>query len=162
MLKIAKNPAMIGAALALSFAGFSSATAATKIGNDMTKCAGNEPAVLVTVRGVKSSKGKVRVQLYPATKAAWLKKGAWIHRIEVPAKSGEMKVCMPVPKKGSYGIAVRHDINANGKTDLSTDGGGMSNNPSINVLNLGKPSVNKVAFAVGDGVKAISISMKYM
>ncbi len=162
MLKVSKNPAMIGAALALSLAGFSSVSAATKITNDMSKCGGTQPAVLITVKGVKSSKGKIRVQVYPATKAAWLKKGAWINRIELPAKSGEMKVCMPVPKSGSYGIAVRHDINANGKTDLSTDGGGMSNNPSINVLNLGKPPVTKVAFAVGDGVKAISISMKYM
>jgi uncharacterized protein (DUF2141 family) len=162
MLKIAKNPAILGAALALSLAGFSCAYAATKIGNDLTKCAGSTPAILVTVKGVKSSKGKVRVQLYPATKTAWLKKGAWIHRIELPAKSGDMKVCMPVPKSGSYGIAVRHDINANGKTDLSTDGGGMSNNPSINILNLGKPPVTKVAFSVGDGLKSISISMKYM
>lgn len=162
MLKIVKNSAMIGAAFALSIAGFSAAHAGTTVANDLTRCSGNEPAVLVTLRGVKNGKGKVRVQLYPATKAAWLNKGGWLHRIEVPARAGEMKICMPVPKKGSYGIAVRHDVNGNGKTDLSTDGGGMSNNPSINVLNLGKPPVTKVSFPVDDGVRSMTIMMKYM
>jgi uncharacterized protein (DUF2141 family) len=68
---------------------------------------------------------------------------------------------MPVPASGTYAIAVRHDVNGNGKTDLRTDGGGMSNNPSINILNLGRPGVDKTAFRVGDEVKSISIQMRY-
>jgi uncharacterized protein (DUF2141 family) len=69
---------------------------------------------------------------------------------------------MPVPGRGSYGIAVRHDVNANGKTDLREDGGGMSNNPSINVFNLGRPSVTKTRFEVGGAVRPITIRMRYM
>ena len=38
----------------------------------------------------------------------------------------------------------------------------MSNNPSINIFNLGKPSYRKTAFTVGEGVTTISIAMKYM
>jgi uncharacterized protein (DUF2141 family) len=68
---------------------------------------------------------------------------------------------MPVPGPGTYGVAVRHDVNGNGKTDIRADGGGMSNNPSINILNLGRPSYKQTAFAVGDGVKSISIQMRY-
>ena len=162
MLNFVKNPAMGAAALALLAVGFSPAHAGAKIGNTMANCNGATPAVLVTVNGVKNSAGKIRVQLYPATKAAWLKKGGWINRIELPATKGTMKVCVPVPSAGNYGIAVRHDINGNGKTDLSTDGGGMSNNPSINVFNLGKPAVSKVSFPVGTGLKSITITMKYM
>jgi uncharacterized protein (DUF2141 family) len=56
---------------------------------------------------------------------------------------------------------VRHDVNNNGKTDLSTDGGAMSNNPSLNIWNLGKPSYKKVGFDVGRGVESISITMRY-
>ena len=67
-----------------------------------------------------------------------------------------------MPEAGSYGIGVRHDVNNNDETDLTQDGGGMSNNPSINILNLGKPSYKKTAFAVGDGVRAIRIQMKYL
>jgi uncharacterized protein (DUF2141 family) len=133
------------------------------IGNDMSRCeTGGGPAVMVTVDGIKSSSGRVRVQSYRATAADWLAKGRWINRIEAPARAGTMRFCMPVPAAGSYGIAVRHDVNGNGDTDLTKDGGAMSNNPSINVFNLGKPSYKKTAFQVGAGVKAIHIQMRYM
>lgn len=133
-----------------------------KISNDMGRCApGAGPAVRVTVRGVDGSTGKVRVQSYRGTKEEWLQKGKWIYRIEAPARAGTMVICMPVPEAGTYGIAVRHDKNGNGKTDLREDGGGMSNNPSINIFNLGKPHYTKTAFAVGSGVESIAIEMKY-
>lgn len=134
-----------------------------KISNDMRSCApGAGPAVRVTINGVKSSQGKVRVQSYYGTSSDWLEKGRWLSRIETPARAGSMTVCVPVPSSGTYGIAVRHDMNGNGKTDLSSDGGGMSNNPSINILNMGKPNYRKTAFEVGNGVKSIAITMKYM
>jgi uncharacterized protein (DUF2141 family) len=111
---------------------------------------------------VKESAGRVRVQSYPATGSAWLAKGRWLHRIETRANSGNMNFCVPVPSEGRYGIAVRHDRNGNGKTDISQDGGGFSNNPSISILNLGKPSVSKVAFQAGPGVTKITINLKYL
>lgn len=133
-----------------------------KIGNDMAKCqSGAGPSVLVTIDGVKSSTGTVRVQSYRGTKADWLEKGRWINRIEAPAKSGTMTFCMPVPDSGTYGIAVRHDANGNGKSDITKDGGAMSNNPSINIFNLGKPSYKKTAISVGPGVKSIRVRMRY-
>ncbi|TNE29164.1 MAG: DUF2141 domain-containing protein [Alphaproteobacteria bacterium] len=133
-----------------------------KISNDMSRCApGAGPAVRVTVRGVDGSSGLVRVQSYRGTKQDWLEKGRWIYRIETPARAGTMVMCMPLPESGTYGIAVRHDKNGNGKTDLREDGGGMSNNPSINLFNLGKPSYTKTAFSVGNGVESIAIEMKY-
>ncbi|MDE8653759.1 DUF2141 domain-containing protein [Novosphingobium album (ex Liu et al. 2023)] len=158
------------AAGALALGAFGLATAAPaaaqyrqEIRNDPGKCvAGGGPAVMVTVDGIKSSAGKLRVQSYRATAADWLAKGRWIYRIEAPARAGTMTFCMPVPAAGSYGIAVRHDINGNGETEITTDGGGMSNNPSINIFNLGKPSYAKTAIAVGPGVKSIRIQMKYM
>ena len=131
------------------------------IGNNMATCRGNGPAVLVTVDGVKASKGRIRVQSYRANAADWLKKGRWINRIDSAARAGTMTFCVPVPSSGSYGIAVRHDLDGDGETDLSSDGGGMSNNPSINIFNLGKPSYTKTAISV-DGVKSIRIKMRYM
>lgn len=133
-----------------------------KLTNDAAKCRGKGPAVRVAVTGVKSSTGVVRVQLYRATKQEWLEKGRWIYRIEVPARAGTMSVCMPVPAPGSYAIAVRHDVNGNGETELTKDGGGVSNNPSFNIFNLGKPSYSKAAFPVANEVKSISITVHYM
>ncbi len=136
------------------------------IGNDLERCAssGNGPAVLVDVRGFAAATGKVRVQSYPATKSAWLTKGEWLNRIDsqVRPANGAMRFCMPVPQPGKYGIAVRHDRDGNGKTDISRDGGGFSNNPSISIFNLGKPGVEKAAFYAGPGVTKITITLKYM
>lgn len=131
--------------------------------NDMSRCgASGGPAVKVTVRGIENGSGRMRVQSYYGTSADWLKSGRWLNRIESGAKAGSMNFCVPVPQAGTYAIAVRHDVNGNGKTDLSSDGGGMSGNPSINVFNLGRPSFTKTRFNVGDGVTAITINMKYM
>jgi len=134
-----------------------------EIRNDMSHCkSGSGPALLVTVDGIKAAQGQLRVQTYRATSSEWMQRGKWLSRIEVPARAGTMTFCLPVPAKGTYGVAVRHDLNSNGKTDVFSDGGGVSNNPSINIFNLGKPSYTKVGVPVGDGVKAIRIQMKYM
>lgn len=134
-----------------------------EIRNEMGRCSSDKgPALIVTVDGVKSSSGKLRVQSYRANSAEWLQKGKWLSRIEVPARAGTMTFCVPVPASGTYGIAVRHDVNGNGETDIRTDGGAMSNNPSISIFNLGKPSYTKVGVPVGGGVKTIRVQMKYM
>lgn len=157
-----KIAAALTIALALPMAAPVQAQYRNSIPHDMSKCQGNGPAVRVTVTEIKAGTGTIRMQLYRATRQDWLAKGRWIYRIQIPARAGTMTLCMPVPEPGSYGIAVRHDINGNGDTDLTKDGGGMSNNPSINIFNLGKPSVDKVAISVGNEVKAISIRMRYL
>lgn len=158
--------AVVSAALAafgLVTAAPASAQYRQEIGNDLSRCSsGSGPAVLVTVDGVSASSGQIRVQSYRATPSDWLQKGRWINRIETLARAGTMTFCVPLPAVGSYGIAVRHDVNGNGKTDISSDGGGMSNNPSINIFNLGRPGHRSVAVPVGDGVRTIRIQMKYM
>ena len=153
----------IGATVAVGTAAPALGQYKQEMRNDMRRCADGEgPAIAVTVDGVKSSSGNVRVQSYRATPGDWLQKGRWLSRIEVPARAGTMTVCVPVPAAGDYALAVRHDVNGNGSTDFMTDGGAMSNNPSINVFNLGKPSVNKTAFHVGKGVTAIRVRMRYL
>ena len=133
-----------------------------KISNNPAKCAGGAgPAVRVTVTDIRESTGTMRVQSYRGTKEDWLEKGKWIYRMEAPAKAGSMTFCMPLPRPGTYAIAVRHDVNGNGDTDIFADGGAMSNNPSINIWNLGKPSYKKTRFDVGPGVESISIRMRY-
>ena len=69
-----------------------------ELNNDMSRCtSGNGPAVLVQVRGVKESSGKIRVQSYPAIAGVWMAKGRWLHRVESPANEGSMNFCIPVP-----------------------------------------------------------------
>ena len=133
------------------------------IANEPARCeAGDGPAVRVAVHGIRAGGGTIRVQAYHGTAADWLQKGRWLARIQMPARAGSMSFCVPLPAPGSFAVAVRHDLNGNGKTDLTADGGGMSNNPSINIFNLGRPSWRSTAFPVGREVKAIAITMKYM
>ncbi|MEE4153355.1 MAG: DUF2141 domain-containing protein [Erythrobacter sp.] len=132
------------------------------IANSMRACSpGNGPAVRVTIRGIKSSTGKIRLQSYHAREEDWLEKNRWINRIKVPARKGSMTFCVPLPKPGAYAIAARHDANDNNETDISADGGAMSNNPSINIFNLGRPGIEKTRFSVGREVKSMSITMLY-
>jgi uncharacterized protein (DUF2141 family) len=162
-LRLAASALTLGAGLAaLAVAAPAHAQYNQYLRHDAAKCNGDGSAVRITVSGVKSSRGTVRVQLYRATRADWLETGRWLNRIELPARAGTMSVCMPAPGPGSYGIAIRHDVNNNDETDLTQDGGGMSNNPSINVFNLGKPSYSKVAFSLGREVKPMTIRMRYM
>jgi uncharacterized protein (DUF2141 family) len=162
-LRFAVSALTLGAGLAaLAVAAPTQAQYNQYLRHDAAKCRGDGPAVRITVSGVKASRGTLRVQLYRATRADWLETGRWLNRIELPARAGTMSVCMPAPGPGTYGIAIRHDINGNGETDLTQDGGGMSNNPSINVFNLGKPSYSKVAFSLGSEIKPMTIRMRYM
>jgi len=155
--------ALASAATALAVPAAAQLQYRQKIAHSAAKCNGSQgPAVWITINGVSASKGTLRVQSYRGVESDWLKKGKWINRIELPARAGQMTVCMPLPESGTYAIAVRHDLNQNGETDLSEDGGGMSNNPSINIFNLGKPSYKKTAFTVNGEVKPITITMRYM
>ncbi|HEX7742768.1 MAG TPA: DUF2141 domain-containing protein [Sphingobium sp.] len=162
MFKVAMGLLSVGAL----FAATPAMAHGQEIGNDLDRCGASArgPAVLVDVRGFAAATGKVRLQSYPATRNAWLAKGAWLNRIEsvVRPSTGAMRFCMPMPEPGKYGIAVRHDRNGNGKTDIWRDGGGFSNNPSISIFNLGKPGVDKAAINVGPGVTKITINLKYM
>ncbi len=151
------------AALSLAVSAGAAVREHEELRNDMSLCRADKgPALLVTVDGIKATSGSIRVQSYRATSAEWLQSGRWISRIEVPARAGTMTFCVPLPASGTYGIAVRHDVNGNGKTDISSDGGAMSNNPPINLFNLGKPSYTKVGVPVGNEVKSIRVQMRYM
>jgi len=98
MFKVAMGLMSVGAL----FAAAPAIAHGMEIGNDLERCSADAkgPAVLVDVRGFAASTGKVRVQSYPATRAAWLAKGEWLGRIDVPVKAvgGQMRFCMPVPQ----------------------------------------------------------------
>lgn len=125
-------------------------------------CQGSGPAVMINITGIRPATGKVRAQLYLANSDDWLERGRWLTRIELPARDGSMAICMPVPAAGEYAIAVRHDVNENGETDIRTDGGAMSNNPSINIFNLGRPSINRTRFTIGREVLPMTLRMRYL
>jgi uncharacterized protein (DUF2141 family) len=134
--------------------------------NDLSQCApGKGPAVRIAVSGLKSADGNLFVRAYPANSADWLESKRYVMRVDATPRAGSMTVCVPLPAPGDYAIAVQHDVNGNRKTDISTDGAGMSNNPGIKKI-LGlvprPPSIEKVRFTAGEGVTRMNISMQYL
>ncbi|EZP57324.1 hypothetical protein BW41_00169 [Sphingomonas sp. RIT328] len=114
--------------------------------------------LIVTVRGLRTGGGDLRVQLYD--EPGFLQKGRWLARVEVPSDSRRsVELCVPVPRPGTYGIAVRHDANGNGKSD-GGDGGAFSRDPALSLLRL-KPAFAQVAVPVGSGISRIAVTMNY-
>lgn len=159
----------VAALLATGFLALMPATVqanAAVLGPQAAKCADDRgPAVLVEIVGLKKRAGTLRVQSYGGDTSRFFEKGAWLDRIDVLVPtSGTISVCVPVPRPGTYAISVRHDMNGNGKSDMA-DGGGMSGNPDISLIDLmfkKKPSTREVAFAVGDRVRTITVTMNYV
>ena len=162
-MKIRKFAIVAAPLLALGLIGPAAGqTFEKELTHSIKPCQGAGPALWIQVWGIKNDVGTVRVVLYRAKQEDWLKKGRWMQRVEIPAKKGSMQVCMPVPEAGSYAVAMRHDANGNDNDDIFADGGGMSNDPSINLFNLGKPHVSKATFSVGKEVKSMRIKMRYL
>ncbi|HWW66268.1 MAG TPA: DUF2141 domain-containing protein [Sphingomonadaceae bacterium] len=121
-------------------------------------------ALMVDVRGFKKTRGDLRVQVYGSDPAQFVKGGKRIARIDMPVRSDPMQVCVPLPAPGRYAVAVRHDINGDGKGGMS-DGGGFSRNPGISVgdaIARRMPPYEEVAINVGPSVKKVDIVLQYM
>lgn len=126
---------------------------------DQSCARGGSPAVLVNVSGLKNGAGKVRVQAYGPGSANYLKKGEWAGRVDVPLSGRRsLDVCLPLPAPGQYSIAVRHDSNANRKSDWN-DGAGFSRNPRLSLL--GRPDFAQTAVQVPRGPARIRVVINY-
>ena len=127
--------------------------------DDPTCARGGSPAVLVHVAGFKNGTGKVRVQAYGPGAANYLKKGQWTGRVDVPLGGRRsLDICLPLPAAGQYSVAVRHDANANKKSDWN-DGAGFSRNPKLSLL--GRPSFGQTAVAVKGGPTRVNVVINY-
>ena len=127
--------------------------------NDSSCAKGDVPAVLVHVTGLKNGTGTVRVQAYGPDGTKFLKKGEWTGRVDVPLGGRRsLEVCLPLPTAGHFAIAVRHDANANQKSDWN-DGAGFSRNPRLSLL--GRPSFSATAVPVQRGPTRVNVVMNY-
>ncbi len=153
-----------GLAGALALAAPVAAQGAT-LGPAAARCDANAAAVLVDVAGFKARTGTLRVQIYAANSKTYLEKRQWLDRVDVPvAKTGPMRICLPVDKPGSYVVSVRHDINGNGKSDRS-DGGGLSGNPDMKLSDFvfkRKPPLAATSVAVGSSTRRVPVTLNYV
>lgn len=141
------------------------AAQATTLGPGAARCDANDTAVLVEVSGFKARTGTLRVQIFAANSKTYLERRQWLDRVDVPvAKTGSMRICLPVQKPGNYVVSVRHDINGNGKSD-SKDGGGLSGNPDMKLSDFvfkRKPPLAATSIAVGPNTRRIPVTLNYV
>jgi uncharacterized protein (DUF2141 family) len=161
---IATLALLVGTGLALGSAASAQPGYGNVIGNDMSKCAADKgPAIKIMISGLKNSAGNLYVRTYRASSSDWLKSKRYLSRLNAQPRRGSVTVCVPVPSAGEYAVAVQHDVNGNAQTDLTIDGGGISNNVAIKrVLGIPRPpAVSQAAFSVGKGVRELAIRIQY-
>lgn len=140
---------------------------AKPIGPDASRCAPGAAhlTILVEVGGFKSRTGTVRVRVFGGSTSTYFDKKRALLRTEIAVpREGSVAICMPVERAGIYAVDVRHDINANGKTDRS-DGGGASGNPHVTLFDMlfsRKPDPRTVQIRVGAGTTVVPVTLTYL
>jgi uncharacterized protein (DUF2141 family) len=114
----------------------------------------------VTVRGVKSVEGDVKVGLYATPKAFDERRKTF--GASSPARLGEVVVVFNDLPPGRYGLAVLNDLNSNGEMDNNLLGFpqepfGFGNDAKIN---LAPPAFADMTVAVGNGVTETVVKLR--
>lgn len=145
-----------------------SGTQAQVLGNDAAACSGGSgPAILANVTGFKDRKGGLKLELYPATEADFLKddrnllaEGKTFRRIRaaMPA-SGAVSMCIRVPRPGTYALLFTHDRDGKNKFNFWSDGAGV---PSNIKLGRARPKLAGATITVGAGVSVATMRVQYL
>jgi|GEM_PF-315274 len=118
----------------------------------------------IEITNIRAMKGRVNIAVFNSSEA-WLKKSVYSVRLPINDKScGESSCTWQVDKAeyADYGIAVFHDINANGEMDtnfvgLPEEDYGFSNNET-SAFGL-PPSWKKAKFIVNGAINTHSIAL---
>lgn len=113
--------------------------------------------------GVRSAKGTVTLMLYGDRDEDFLKKGARLDRIRVPAARGRVEACLPVPRPGSYALSLYHDEDDNKKLTknwfgLPTEGYGFSRDAAVTYR---LPELDEAVITALPGDTFLTITLRY-
>jgi uncharacterized protein (DUF2141 family) len=119
--------------------------------------------ITVIVDGIRSSSGLVAATLYADESRRFLVKNGSLQVGRVKAVAGTTRVCITVPRPGTYALAIYHDENGNEKFDRNgigfpAEGYGFSNNPSTIA---GLPAFRSVRIAIPRAGLAARVHLKY-
>lgn len=159
------NPLLIGVLLAAAPA---TASAQGILGPDAAACRASEgPAIQVDATGLKDRTGDLKLELYPADEADFLKPdkdliaaGKTFRRISVatPATGG-IALCMRVAHPGRYALLLVHNRDGKNKFSFWSDGAGF---PSNRRLGRSRPKVDEALIDVGAGIAVTHIRLQYL
>ncbi len=107
------------------------------------ECRARPYSMLLTVRSIKDAKGIITIDVQPDDPARWLQKGSKIGRVRALPEKGQVDVCIPVEKAGSYGLALYQDKDVNFQMNknflgLPSEPYAVSRDPA---MNFGLPDI---------------------
>ena len=116
----------------------------------------------VTVNGVRSDAGEVRVALYRSAEGFATPEGIFLEVIH-PARTGSVEAVFVNVPPGTYGLASFHDENGNGAFDTSflgipEEGFGFGNDAPVT---LGPPDFEDATVTVADSPAAHGLTLRY-
>lgn len=137
------------------------------LGGDAAACAGDGPAILVAVVGLKDRKGELKLELYPANEQDFLKddrdllkQGKLFRRVRSPTPSqGDVRLCIRVPQPGRYALLFTHNRDGKNKFSFWSDGAGFA---SMQKLGRSRPKLAQAVVDVPAGVTTVTIRAQYL
>lgn len=123
----------------------------------------SDTKLYVNVQNVQSNTGLIAVTLYADDSSRFLARRGSLYVGRVPARTGSTRVCIHLPRPGTYAIAVYHDANADRSFDrngvgMPAEGYGFSNNPSTL---FGLPRFGAVRLAVPRTNMQTTVTLRY-
>ncbi len=155
-------------ALSLSLASAPAAAQPGPIGDDAPACVSHSgPAIEVHVIGLKDRIGRVKLELYPANEADFLKddhtlvkEGKFFRRIWANTPpAGPVSMCIRAPHPGKYALLFTHDRDMKNKFNFWQDGAGFV---SMQRLGRTRPKVGQATIDVSAGVTVVTIRVQYL
>lgn len=143
------------------------AQAAQVLGSDAAACGTGGPAIRVNVEGLKDRTGELKLELYPATDADFLKddrdlikEGKFFRRVRLPTpQTGPISLCIRVPTPGPYALLFTHNRDGKNKFNFWADGAGFASNVK---LGRTRPKLDMARIVVPEGVVTTTIHAQYL
>jgi uncharacterized protein (DUF2141 family) len=123
--------------------------------------------IRVSVVGLKDHTGRLKLELYPANDADFLKddrdlikEGKVFRRVwaQTPA-SANVNLCIRAPGPGRWAVLLTHDRDGKNKFNFWQDGAGFI---STEHLGRSRPSVNQAIINVPAGGANVTIRLQYL
>ena len=137
------------------------------LGSDGAACTSGGPAIRVTVDGLKDRSGELKLELYPANDADFLKddrdlikEGKFFRRVRLPTPpAGPIVLCIRVPAPGPYALLFTHNRDGKNKFNIWQDGAGFASNAK---LGRSRPKLAMARVVVPAGVVSADIHAQYL
>jgi len=123
--------------------------------------------VYVTITGLMDRSGRIKVELYPANEADFLRDdtglksdGRPFRRVWAQTPSSDpVTVCIRAPYAGQWALLVTHDRDGRNKFNFWQDGAGF---PSGGRLGRSRPKVRQALLNVGANGGGVTVRMQYL